>query len=34
MGRYGREKVLKEFDEKIIVNQTMKLYQEVLVKRH
>ena len=34
MGRYGREKVLKEFDEEIIVNQTMKLYQEVLVKRH
>jgi N,N'-diacetylbacillosaminyl-diphospho-undecaprenol alpha-1,3-N-acetylgalactosaminyltransferase len=34
MGKYGREKVLREFDEKIIVNQTMKLYQEVLVKRH
>ena len=34
MGKYSREKVLREFDERIIVNQTMKLYQEVLVKRH
>jgi len=30
MGRYGREKALREFDEKIVVRQTLKLYEELL----
>lgn len=30
MGKYGRKKVLKEFDERIIVSQIMQLYQELL----
>jgi N,N'-diacetylbacillosaminyl-diphospho-undecaprenol alpha-1,3-N-acetylgalactosaminyltransferase len=30
MGRYGREKVLKEFDEKIIVSHMMQLYEELI----
>ena len=33
MGRYGREKVLKEFDEKIIVSHLMQLYEEILANR-
>ena len=30
MGKYGREKALKEFDERIIVSQTMQLYKELI----
>jgi N,N'-diacetylbacillosaminyl-diphospho-undecaprenol alpha-1,3-N-acetylgalactosaminyltransferase len=30
MGKYGREKVLREFDERIIVGQTLKLYEDLL----
>jgi glycosyltransferase involved in cell wall biosynthesis len=30
MGKHGREKALKEFDEKIVVRQTLKLYEELL----
>ena len=30
MGQYGREKALREFDEKIVVVQTLKLYEELL----
>jgi N,N'-diacetylbacillosaminyl-diphospho-undecaprenol alpha-1,3-N-acetylgalactosaminyltransferase len=30
MGKYGREKVLREFDESMIVAQTLKLYEELL----
>jgi len=30
MGKYGREKVLGEFDEKIIIDQTMQLYKELI----
>ena len=30
MGKYGRKKVLREFDERIIVGQTLKLYEELL----
>jgi len=33
MGKYGREKVLREFDEKIIVDRIMKLYEELLYQR-
>jgi len=30
MGKYGRDKVLGEFDEKIVVRQTLRLYAELL----
>ena len=30
MGKHGREKVLREFDERIVVGQTLKLYEELL----
>jgi N,N'-diacetylbacillosaminyl-diphospho-undecaprenol alpha-1,3-N-acetylgalactosaminyltransferase len=30
MGKYGREKVLREFDERIIVGQTMEIYDQIL----
>jgi len=30
MGKYGREKVLREFDEKIIVSHMMQLYEELI----
>lgn len=30
MGKHGRDKVLREFDERIIVAQTLKLYEELL----
>jgi N,N'-diacetylbacillosaminyl-diphospho-undecaprenol alpha-1,3-N-acetylgalactosaminyltransferase len=30
MGKYGREKVLREFDERIVVSETLQLYEELL----
>jgi len=30
MGKYGREKVLREFDEEIIVSHMMQLYEELI----
>lgn len=30
MGKYGREKALREFDERIVVRRTLKLYEELL----
>jgi N,N'-diacetylbacillosaminyl-diphospho-undecaprenol alpha-1,3-N-acetylgalactosaminyltransferase len=30
MGKYGRQKVLREFDERIVVDKTLQLYEEVL----
>ena len=33
MGKYGREKALREFDEKIIVNRTLQIYEELLANR-
>jgi len=32
-GKYGREKVLREFDERIVVKKTMQVYEEVKGKR-
>jgi len=32
MGKYGREKALREFDERMVVGQTLKLYEELLLK--
>jgi len=31
-GKYGREKVLREFDERIVVKKTMQVYEEILEK--
>jgi len=31
-GKYGREKVLREFDERIVIKKTMKVYKEIIVK--
>lgn len=33
MGKYGREKVLREFDERLIVSQTMEIYDRILRER-
>jgi len=33
MGKYGREKALREFDERIIVNRTLQIYEELLANR-
>ena len=33
MGKYGREKVLREFDERVIVNKMLSLYEEILANR-
>jgi len=33
MGKYSREKVLREFDERIIVNKMLSLYEEILANR-
>ena len=33
MGKYGREKALREFDERIVVNRILQIYEELLVNR-
>jgi glycosyltransferase involved in cell wall biosynthesis len=33
MGKYGREKVLREFDKRVIVNKMLSLYEEILANR-